>query len=348
MSVLYLLEPQSIIHKEGGRLVVKKGGDTLHSVHIFRLDQVVIMGPVILTPAVIRTLLQEGVDTVFMSRRGYYYGRLQGPESKNIVLRRDQFGRFTDPGFVLSTAKAVVKGKLRNQRALLQRLMRNQKGIDLKKAVDGIGRLADLADSAADLDELRGYEGQAAATYFPAWGKGLKVDGLSFSRRIRRPPKDPVNALLSLGYTLLLNNVLAAAHSTGLDPYLGALHAVDYGRPSLALDLMEEWRPLIIDTLVLSVLNLGVLTDRDFTTNPLKGEDDIRDEEIDGKGPGTCLTDAGWRKYIGQFERRMATEVTFHLNDQHLSYRDAIRQQARHFASYVRGESDIYRPMPLR
>jgi CRISPR-associated protein Cas1 len=348
MSVLYLLEPQSIIHKEGGRLVVKKGENTLHSVHIFRLDQVVVMGPVTLTPVVIRTLLMEGIDTVFMSRRGRYYGRLQSPEGKNIVLRRDQFGRFTDQGFVLSTAKAVVKGKLRNQRALLQRLMRNQKGIDLNKAVGGIGRLADLADSAADLDELRGYEGQAAATYFPAWGKGLKVEGLIFSKRIRRPPKDPVNALLSLGYTLLLNNVLAAAHSTGLDPYLGALHAVDYGRPSLALDLMEEWRPLIIDTLVLSVFNLGVLTDRDFTTNPPKGEDDIRDEEIDGKGPGTYLTDAGWRKYIGQFERRMATEVTFHLNDQHLSYRDAIRQQVRHFASYVRGESDIYRPMPLR
>ena len=344
MSVLYLLEPQSIIHKEGGRLVVKKGKDTLHSVHVFRLDQVVIMGPVALTPAVIRTLLMEGIDTVFMSRRGYYYGRLQGPEGKNIVLRRDQFDRFTDPGFVLSTAKAVVKGKLRNQRALLQRLMRNQKGLDLKKPVDSIGRLADLAD----LDELRGYEGQAAATYFPVWGRGLRVEGLSFSKRIRRPPKDPVNALLSLGYTLLLNNVLAAAHSTGLDPYLGALHSVDYGRPSLALDLMEEWRPIIIDTLVLSVFNLGVLTGKDFTTNPPQDENDPRDEEIDGKGPGTYLTDAGWRKYIGQFERRMATEVSFHLNDQHLSYRDAIRQQVRHFASYVRGDSDIYQPMPLR
>jgi CRISP-associated protein Cas1 len=348
MSVLYLLEPQSIIHKEGGRLVVKKGDDTLHSVHVFRLDQVVIMGPVILTPAVIKTLLREGIDTVFMSRRGYYYGRLQSPEGKNIVLRRDQFDRFTDPVFVLSTAKAVVKGKLRNQRALLQRLMRNQKGLDLKKPIDSIGRLADLADSAADLDKLRGYEGQAAAIYFPAWGRGLKVESLSFSRRIRRPPKDPVNALLSLGYTLLLNNVLAAAHSTGLDPYLGALHAVDYGRPSLALDLMEEWRPLIIDTLVLSVFNLGVLTGKDFTTNPPKDEDDPGDEETDGKESGTSLTDAGWRKYIGQFERRMATDVSFHLNDQHLSYRDAIRQQVRHFASYVRGESYIYRPMPLR
>ena len=348
MSVLYLLEPQSIIHKEGGRLIVKKGKDTLHSVHVFRLDQVVIMGPVTLTPAVIKTLLMEGIDTVFMSRRGYYYGRLQGPEGKNIVLRRDQFDRFTDLGFVLSTAKAVVKGKIRNQRALLQRLMRNQKGLDLKKPVDSIGRLANLADSAADLDELRGYEGQAAATYFPAWGRGLKVEGLKFNRRVRRPPKDPVNALLSLGYTLLLNNVLAAAHSTGLDPYLGALHAVDYGRPSLALDLMEEWRPLIIDTLVLSVFNLGVLTGKDFTTNPSQDENDPRDEEIDGKGPGTYLTDAGWRKYIGQFERRMATEVTFHLNDHHLTYRDAIRQQVRHFASYVRGDSDIYQPMPLR
>lgn len=348
MSVLYLLEPQSIIHKEGGRLVVKKGKDTLHSVHAFRLDQVVIMGPVTLTPAVIRTLLMEGIDTVFMNRRGRYYGRLQGPEGKNIVLRRDQFGRLTDLDFVLSTAKAVVKGKLRNQRTILQRLMRNQKGLDLKKPVDSIGRLADLAESTTDLDTLRGYEGQAAATYFPAWGMGLKVEGLSFNKRIRRPPKDPVNALLSLGYTLLLNNVLAAAYSTGLDPYLGALHAVDYGRPSLALDLMEEWRPIIIDTLVLSVFNLGVLTGRDFTTNTPQGEDDIRDEEIDGKGPGTYLSDTGWRKYIGQFERRMATEVTFHLNDQHLSYRDAIRQQVRHFASYVRGDSDIYQPMPLR
>ena len=343
MSILYLLEPQSVVHKEGGCLVVKKGKDTLHTVHLFHLDQVVVMGRVTLTPVVITTLLKEGIDTVFMGPNGRYYGRLQGPEGKNILLRRDQFGRFADPAFALKTAKALVIGKLHNQRAVLQRMMRNQKGLDLKKAIDGIMRLADLADSATDLDTLRGYEGQGAALYFPAWGKGLKVNGLTFSQRTRRPPKDPVNALLSLGYTLLFNNVLSAVYSTGLDPYLGILHAVDYGRPSLALDLMEEWRPVIIDTLVLSVFNLGVLTGRDFTTRPHQDGD-----QVDTNVPGTYLTDAGWRKYIGQFERRMSTEVTFHLNDQHLSYRDAIRQQVRHFANYVQRDVDIYRPMPLR
>ena len=216
-----------------------------------------------------------------------------------------------------------------------------------------------------DLDSLRGLEGKASAAYFEGFSRGFLAEGVSFSKRVRRPPTDPVNALLSLGYTLLFNSVMGAVSLVGFDPYLGALHAVDYGRPSLALDLMEEWRPLVVDTLVLSVFNLKSLTLEDFVkTGEIEhdsGRDVFEDEGVsesadrtegtDGKGDVTLpvkLTDAGFRKFIVQFERKMHQKIKHHLTQQQLSYRDCIREQVRHFARVVRGEEKRYQPMISR
>ncbi len=161
-----------------------------------------------------------------------------------------------------------------------------------------------------------------------------------------------MNALLSLGYTFLFNVFLAAVHMVGLDPYLGTLHVVDYGRPSLPLDLMEEWRPIIVDALVLSVFNLKTITDKDFTAESRDANEDALAEATGeaGAAGGTpvYLTDSGFRKFLTQFERKMAQTVSFHLTGQDLSYRDCIREQLRHFVRYVKGEDETYVPMPSK
>ena len=365
MAVAYVLEQNTFIRLEGERLIVQKRRDVLHTLHIFKLDQLVLFGNVSLTPPAIQRLLSEGVDTVFMSRNGHYKGRLQPPLSKNITLRCEQFEKLKNEEFCLKVAQAIVRGKIANMRAILMRLARNREGLKLEDHILQIRNLGERVSGVQDLDSLRGLEGKASAAYFEGFSRGFLAEGVSFNKRVRRPPTDPVNALLSLGYTLLFNSVMGAVSLVGFDPYLGALHAVDYGRPSLALDLMEEWRPLVVDTLVLSVFNLKSLTLEDFVKTGEIEHDSDRDvfedegvsesadrtEGTDGKGDVTLpvkLTDAAFRKFIVQFERKMHQKIKHHLTQQQLSYRDCIREQVRHFARVVRGEEKRYQPMISR
>ena len=361
MAVVYLAEQNALVAKEGNRLLVKKDKEVIHTLHTFKIDQVVIFGNIFLTPSAIKHLLSAGIDTAFMTRNGRYLGRLQPPLGKNILLRKEQFRRADDPEYCLQTAKLIVKGKLNNLRTVLMRLNRTREDVDLSDHVVGIRSLIDKADTAPSNESLQGCEGKGTAFYFDGFSKGILSDDLEFTRRIRRPPTDPVNALLSLGYTLLLNTVLSAISIAGFDPYLGFLHTTEYGRPSLALDLMEEWRPVIIDTLVLSVINLKVLDKSDFEFSTYEDVDEIESESIEGDVLDVQkvarevkthlpvkLTDPGFRKYISQFERKMSQKVQYHLKDQNLSYRDCIREQVYHFARYIRGEDKAYSPMPLK
>ncbi|MBW1987813.1 MAG: CRISPR-associated endonuclease Cas1 [Deltaproteobacteria bacterium] len=247
-------------------------------------------------------------------------------------------------------------------RTVLLRLNRSREGLGLEDQILGLKQLADKAAAAPDLDGLRGLEGRSAALYFQGFAKGFRAAGIEFSKRVRRPPTDPVNALLSLGYTLLFHNMLAAVSLVGFDPYLGCLHAMEYGRPSLALDLMEEWRPVIVDTLVLSVFNLKTLGRDDFVVGETAPEDLDADpgaaDDPGGAEPESPaaskaglpvrLTDAGFRKFITQFERKMQQKIKYHLSNQQLTHRDCLREQVRHFARYVRGEVDRYQPLLLR
>lgn len=372
MSILYLMEQNTTVSKEGGNLLIKKEGVVSHTIHLFKLEQVILMGNVFLTPGVIRYFLQEGIDTAFMTTHGRYLGRLQSALGKNILLRREQFRKMENPAFCLKTAKSIVKGKLNNLRTVLLRLNRTREAVNLDDQILSLRNLIGKIDEVDSIDSLRGYEGRGSALYFEGFSQGFLADEITFLRRVRRPPTDPVNALLSLGYTLLLNQVMAAVSLVGFDPYLGTLHAMDYGRPSLALDLMEEWRPVIVDTLVLSVFNLKALGSDDFEVRPWAEESGGKDppgetlrtshEEVaegeqamidgdDKPDPGkraVVLTEAGFRKFISQYERKMGQRVQYHLTGEQMSYRDCIRAQVRHFARYLKGEEDAYQPIPLK
>lgn len=364
MSVAYIMEQGATAGLESERLVVRKGKTLLSSLHLFKLRQVVLLGNISLTPAAIAALMRSGIDTIFMTRSGRYLGRLQPPHGKNITLRCDQFKKMGDSKFCLDAARSIVSGKIVNCRAVLLRLDRNRENLGLEDQVLGLKRLARRASESEDMDELRGFEGRSAVLYFDGFSRGFLAEGVKFEKRVRRPPTDPVNALLSLGYTFLFNTVMAAVSMVGFDPYLGCLHAVEYGRPSLALDLMEEWRPLLVDSLVLSLFNLRVLTPDDFESGRFEQEETrgfeeggIADEPtVDCEKRGCShppalpvkLTAAGFRKFITHFERKIGESIQYPPGGQQLSYRDCIREQARRFARYVRGEESSYRPMTVR
>jgi len=361
MGVIYVTEQNSTISKEGARLLIKKDNQVLHTLHSFKIDQIIIFGKVFLTPAALSYLLTQGIDTAFMTQRGRYIGRLQPPHGKNIVLRREQFKKMEDPDFCLKTSRYIVQGKLANLRTILLRLNRTREDINLDNSILTIRRLIDKVKEAKSLDSVRGYEGRGTVIYFEGFAKGFLSKDINFQKRVRRPPTDPVNVLLSLGYTLLLNTVMASISMVGFDPYLGTLHALEYGRPSLALDLMEEWRPIIVDSLVLSIFNLKVLSRDDFAygikqdeTEEGLGEEQLTHSEkaLDTKEIPAArqiqLTDGGFRKFIAQFERKMAQKTRYHLTGDQLSYRDCIREQVRHFARYLRGEDETYIPVPLK
>ncbi|MDL1971534.1 MAG: CRISPR-associated endonuclease Cas1 [Candidatus Desulfofervidaceae bacterium] len=328
MAIFYAVEQGLVLQKDGERLIARKEGRVLKAVHFHNLEQLVLIGRISLTPAVISTLLKRGIDTVFLARTGKYLGRLAPLMGKNIELRLRQFEKLREPGFNLRLSRTIVKGKIENQRMLLRRV--NRKGLGLEDIILKLKGLAQKAERETDIATLRGIEGSAARVYFEAYGQGFK-ERLNFNRRERRPPKDPVNSLLSLGYSLLFSHVFAMVNMVGLDPYLSCFHTVDYGKPALALDLMEEWRAVIVDALVLSVINLKVITQKDF----------VEEEE------GLFLTIDGWRKFIGQFERKMGEKVRYPARQAKISYRNYIEEQIRLFVRDIKGEAE-YRPAVFR
>ncbi len=329
MPVLYVLEQGVTISKEGERLIIKKEGRMIKYYHLHNIEQVIIIGRVNITPAVIATLLKREIDTVFLDSNGNYLGRLSPPWGRNSLLRMEHFKKAMEGNFSLSIAREIVRGKIENQRVFLRRI--NRKGLGLEDIILRLKRIAEDASKGKDLQSLRGFEGTASRLYFQGFGKALEGK-FQFKGREKRPPKDPVNSLLSLGYTLLLNRVISSINLVGLDPFIGFFHSIEYGRPSLALDLMEEWRPIIVDAVVVSCFNMGVIKRNDFE----KGDDG-----------GFYLTKDGWRKFINQFERKMNEKVEYPNGDMKLPYRSCIEQQVRLLARTIMGEG-VYKAAVFR
>ena len=261
--VVYVTTQGSRIIREGRHLLVKKGDDTYNTLFIYKLEQLVLFGNISLTPPALKLLLRENIDTVFLRLDGRYQGRLAAAEPKNVFLRKRQFALTDDSGFCLRVARNIVFGKLINMATVAQRIQRTR---DAKFAGEVAGQIRLVIrrlDAATSLDELRGMEGHASALYFSALRLGFDKDW-GFRKRMRRPPTDPVNSILSLLYTFIMNRAYAAVRIAGLDPYPGVFHALDYGRHSLPLDLVEEFRSIIADTLTLALFNLGVVKEGDF------------------------------------------------------------------------------------
>ncbi len=262
MITVYITTPGAKIYKDGGTLKVKKDGAIYHTIFPFRTEQIVVFGGVEITWRAMLTLLKHRITTVFLNKNGHYNGRLVSPYDHNVLLRRMQYRMLEDHDKCLRFCRSIAASKIYNQFIVLQRISRFRK-IHLKRELEELRDLIKKAESASEIQSLRGYEGAAARVYFSVFDKGFIVPQ-GFKKRIRRPPTDPVNALLSFLYTILFNRVDSAAEREGLDPYVGIFHTIQYGRRSLSLDLMEEFRPMIVDTLVFSLFNMNITNAQDF------------------------------------------------------------------------------------
>ena len=263
MATLYLTEPGTALQKDGERLVVTRDEQLVEAIPLLKLDQVVVMGRgVRVTTPALFALARRGIDLVYLAgKSGRFVARMRGEDTGYAKLRFGQALLVADRGRSLALAREFVRGKLHNQRLLVLRHASSPRD---QAAAEGIARMSERVDGTEDVEVLRGLEGQGAALYFGVFRRLLRQD-LGFTRRAYYPPPDPVNALLSFGYTLLLQRILGAVGVVGLDPYLGVFHVLDFGRPSLALDLEEEFRPLVVDSLVLDLVNHRTLTAADFT-----------------------------------------------------------------------------------
>lgn len=332
MSTLYVVEAGSRLEKEYDRLLVTLNDEVILRVPVGRVSRVVFVGRVGATTAALHALLAADIPLLLITRGGKLLGQLSPPMPGNLPLRRAQYHRDEDADFCFRLAREIVAGKLRNQRTLVGRLARRPGGAVPAGAATRLTAAIARVEAAADMDALRGIEGQAARVYFAHYRRAFDP-AWAFTNRNRRPPRDPINALLSLGYSLLTQNMMTALEGAGLDPYLGYFHSEVYNRPALALDLVEEFRAPVVDSLTLWIANQRILRPEDFRP---------------GEGGGVELTDRGLREYLSQFSRKLESAVLVRELERRLSYRKLFEVQARRLARVITGEEESYRAFRAR
>ena len=298
MTTLYVVEQGAEIACVGERLAIRCDETIVSSLPLVKVDDVLVFGNVRLSTPAIKRLLDRGVEVTFLTVHGRYHGRLVGEVSAHAALRRAQYRVADDAERALGLAQTMVAGKLANSRALLRRFARSRAEVPavVPEAADAVAVAVERVGRTTALSGLLGVEGSATARYFGGF-RALLDPAWAFDQRRRRPPPDPVNALLSFGYTLLMHKVLGSVQAVGFDPYQGFLHQVTYHRPSLALDVMEEFRPLLVDSLVLRCCSDGRVTPEDFV-------------QTDDPQRPVMLGEAGKRRFVTAFEERMRTEAT--------------------------------------
>lgn len=357
---LYVATPGVSIGKKSELIQVKEKGNVVAEVRIKELSHIAVFGAATISTALLQFLCDRDIPVSFFSSGGFFYGLARGQSLKNVFTRIEQFATASRPLDALRIARLMVQGKIRNQRTLL---MRNHAALRAH-AVARLKHAAENALMAESAEELLGIEGAAALVYFENFGGMIKTgadpdeavlgetttadtnphtpartdrDGqqfftFDFTRRNRRPPRDAVNALLSLGYSLLARDCTVAAHAVGFDPYIGFYHRPRFGRPALALDLMEEFRPLIAESVTLTVINNRIVSPTDFVR----------------AGDAVNLTPAGRKRYFSAYEQRLNATIVHPVFDYQVSYRRALELQARLLAKAITGEIEQYVPFTTR
>lgn len=345
MATLYLTEQYSLVKLEGEALRVQPAGSRpgqVIRVPLNKVEQVVVLGEITLTTPALHALLERRVAVHFLTAHGRSCGALVADWGKNSGVRLAQYGLCRDPTRGFAVARQCVAGKLLNMRTLLLRYARGREQAEsihgaaqtIRRCLRELVRLDPPTSSDGHmhgLGPLLGLEGGGSAAYYGVFGQLLKAPW-NFPGRVKRPPTDPVNALLSFGYSLLTNQVVSLVHTVGLDPGLGVLHQPGFGKPALALDLMECFRPIIVDSVVITMLNTGQL-----------GPDDFHEEL-----GAYRLKDAARRSFIEKLEARLSEQVQHPLFGYKASYRRCIELQARIFAKHVQGEVSHYIPFTVR
>lgn len=322
-TTVFISDSEGLLRSRGDRLRYERDGELQFSISFKRVRQVVAFGRVGCTTPFLHQVMARGIDLVFLNQHGRYLGRIQSGASVNPDVRQRQYKLARQPARSLEMAKRIVAAKTTNLRVGLLRATRRSSRGQVDDLVDRMRRRITEAASAETLQSALGIEGAASRDYFQGL-RSLLNSEWEFAGRRRRPPPDPVNSLLSLGYTLLLQEAIAAAEVADLDPYLGFLHQPRTGRPSLALDLIEEFRPVLVDATVLRAIATGQLRREHF--------------EIDPGPPQRCtLTAPGRKIFLSAYERRMLTVFTHAGSGRRVSYRVGLSLQAQSLAAELQG-----------
>ena len=317
MATLYLVNQGSMLRQEGERFWVQIPDESKLEIPIQEIERILIFGNIQLSASVIGTCLYRHIPVIFLSQTGKYKGHLYSAEFCDLQAQQAQFRLQEDTNFKLTTAQAIVRGKLANSRQLILRLNRKRSLEIVESVIDDLTNYITDIETVSNLDALRGYEGIGAARYFSALGHLIVNPAFTFTQRNRRPPKDPINSLLSYGYTLLFNNVLSLILAEGLNPYLGNLHGSEKKELFLGFDLVEEFRSPIVDSLVMALVNKKALGPTDFTWPDEEG--------------GVYLTDPARRLFIQRFEDRLNEDITHPDVQSKVSYRRAIQLQVKRY-----------------
>lgn len=339
LNTLFVTTQGAYLSKEGETVLVSVEQEKRLQLPIHTLGGIVCFGRVMCSPFLMGFCAENGVGMSFLTENGRFLARVQGPVSGNVLLRREQYRRADDPEFSAQMTRFILTGKIANARAVLQRAVRDHGDKiarpELEQAIAEMGERLKRLDRIDSLDALRGVEGETARGYFAVFDHLItsQKDGFFFKGRNRRPPLDNVNCLLSFLYTLLMHDVRSALEGVGLDPAVGYLHRDRPGRPGLALDLMEEFRPFFADRLALSLINLGQVTAKGFIaseTGAVTMKDDTRKE------------------VLVAYQKRKQDEITHPFLGEKVSIGILFHVQALLLARFLRGDLDGYPPFVWR
>lgn len=333
MSYLYITEDGAVLSVNGGYYTVTYRDGCVKNIPSETLESVSIFGNSSITTPCTRKLLENGIPVNYFSKRGAYYGRLESTRHTNIARLKSQIQMSDDSDFRIQFAQSVLSAKIRNQSVILRRYARNRKA-DVSEEIRYMNSSAEKILFCHETEELMGYEGTAARYYFQGLSKVVN-SAFSFSGRNRMPPKDPFNSMLSLGYTLLMYEIYGEIENCGLNAYAGFIHADRERHPTLASDLMEEWRSVIVDSVVMSLVNGNEISTDDFVTDTETG--------------GVFLTTTGMRIFITKLESKLRSETGYIESTYRMSFRGALWHQVSNLAKAVeRHDPTIYTPVLIR
>lgn len=335
LNTLYLLTPNSYLFCRNETIAVKVGGVEKNAVPAKDIEAIVCFGQMTVSTPLLEFCGKKGISVTFLSPQGHYCGRFYGPLSGNVLLRKKQYESINQVEFSNQLVRDILFGKIRNSKMVLLRAARKQSGdaVSLTQAVNQLSDLAAQLESCDCIDSMRGIEGAAATIYFSRFDAMLHSPaGFRFESRSRRPPRNEVNAVLSFVYTLLTREISSALETVGLDPAAGYLHTLRPGRPSFALDLIEELRAPLCDRFTLSLFNLGQLGEKDFNSD----------------SEAVFLNDRGRRTVLTSWQKRKMETVQHPFLQEKIPVGMIPYAQAMLFARVIRGDLDRYPPFVWR
>ena len=325
MSFVYVTEHGALIKLSGGKIIIEKNKKILAEVPKNTIDGLVLLSSVQITSQAIVEFLRIGIPVTWISSTQKFYGRLESMSNVNVARQARQI-KLQDSKFYLAMAQKIIEAKIHNQKVILRRYNRRKNSDNVQKNIRAMETISKFIHKTILVNRIMGYEGVAAKNYFSALGEMVSKE-FSFEKRTRRPPRDMFNSMLSFGYSLLMSEVHTAINNSGLHPYFGFMHAMKEHHPTLASDLMEEWRPILIDSMVMSLVNHNEIKQNCFES-----------EKVDG----IYLNSKGQKIFLNAYEKKLQT-----ISENKYSYRHSLRMQAESYARALMSE-DVRKYEPFR